>query len=202
MKFKKLIALLCLSWVWLSVFAVASESPAPLVMLQHTSDQLIAELKKNQSKLKSQPALVNSLIARTVLPHFDIEGIARSTVGQYGKVATAAQWAQFKKEVIGLVMKNYAAPLTSFDDDAVQFFPIRSFTPGQKQVEVKSMIIRKNGQKIPVTYRLTHKREGWKVSDFSVEGISMVQSYRSQFMPVLSEQGFTGLLSILNKRRQ
>lgn len=199
MKFKSLMVL------FFSLFclvAFASDSPAPLVMLERTSDALIGELKKNQSKIKSQPAVINQLISRTVLPHFDIEGIARSTVGHHAKEATPAEWAQFKKLVIGLVMKNYAAPLASFDDDEVKFFPIRGFSPSHTQVEVKSLIIRKNGQKIPVTYRLTNARGGWKVSDFSVEGISMVQSYRSQFMPVLSEKGFKGLLGVLSNRGQ
>lgn len=197
MKFKSLMVLF---FSLFCLIAVASESPAPLAMLERTSDALITELKKNQSKIKSQPALVNQLISRTVLPSFDIEGMARSTVGQHSKKATPAEWSQFKKQVIGLVMKNYAAPLASFDDDQVKFFPIRGFSPAQTQVEVKSLIIRKNGQKIPVTYRLTRINGGWKVADFSVEGISMVQSYRSQFMPVLSEKGFKGLLSVLGSR--
>lgn len=194
MKLKNLIIL------FISLFCMvtlAAESP-PLAMLEQTSDTLITELKKNQSKIKSQPNLVNQIISRIVLPKFNIEDIARATVGQYAKEATPSEWAQFKKQMIGLVIKNYAAPLASFDDDKVKFFPIRG--SDSNQVEVKSLIIRKNGQQIPVTYRVMKKNDGWKVLDFSVEGISMVQSYRSQFMPVLSEKGFKGLLNVLGSR--
>jgi len=199
MKFKILIAL------FFSLFcfsAWAEESPAPLAMLEKTSNQLISELKKNQAQIKTDPAVINQLISRIVLPHFDIEGIARSTIGQGWKQATPAQWSEFKKKVLGLVMKNYSAPLASFDDDQVKFFPMRRFSNDQTQVEVKSLIIRKNGQKIPVTYRVFKSGNHWKVSDFSVEGISMVQSYRSQFAPVLSDGGFNGLLQKLESRKK
>jgi phospholipid transport system substrate-binding protein len=58
--------------------------------------------------------------------------------------------------------------------------------PGMKRIEVTSKIIRSDGPPIAVNYRLVYKEGVWLVYDFSVEGISMIQSFRSQFAEELS----------------
>ena len=62
---------------------------------------------------------------------------------------------------------------------------------------VRSMIIRHTGQKIGVDYNVVRSGDSWKVYDFSIENVSMVQSYRSQFSDVLPQQGMAGLLQRL-----
>ena len=58
--------------------------------------------------------------------------------------------------------------------------------------------MRKNGQVIPITYSLSKTSSGWLVYDFSVENISMVNSYRSQFASTLSSSGMGGLIKKLH----
>ena len=65
---------------------------------------------------------------------------------------------------------------------------------------MQSTIVRANGQTIPVSYRLINQGGEWKVYDFSVEGVSLVQSYQSQFSNDLSQSGLGGLLEKMRKR--
>jgi phospholipid transport system substrate-binding protein len=62
---------------------------------------------------------------------------------------------------------------------------------------VRSVIIRRSGQRIKVDYNVVRSGDSWKVYDFSIENVSMVQSYRSQFSDVLAQQGMSGLLQRL-----
>ena len=63
----------------------------------------------------------------------------------------------------------------------------------EESLVVKSLILRRNGQKISVVYNLERQGDSWLIYDFSIENVSMVQSYRSQFANVL-EQGGVKLL--------
>jgi phospholipid transport system substrate-binding protein len=74
--------------------------------------------------------------------------------------------------------------------------PLRDVSAVRPQVE--SVIVRKNGQQIPVSYRMLQSGGTWKIYDFSVEGISMISSYRAQFDTILQQKGMAGLLAQLN----
>ena len=176
-----------------SVFAA---DPAPLAMLKSTSAQMIGELNKHQAQLKDQPKIVNDIVNRILLPHVDLEGMSRAVVGRgYWIQATPKQRRQFETEFTQMVVNTYAAALQNYNGEQVRFFPIRGYDPDQSQVQVNSQILQANNQRINVQYLLTRKGTRWEVYDFSVDGISLVQSYHSQFSSVLADSGFTGLLS-------
>ena len=50
-----------------------------------------------------------------------------------------------------------------------------------------------------VDYRLEKVGDGWKVYDFSVEGIWLVQNYRNQFADQISRSGIDGLIKSLQR---
>lgn len=178
--------------VLFTVTAFADE--APVTMLKQVSDQMISELDKNQGHI-SKP-FINGIIHRILLPHVDLESMSRSVVGkEYWSKATPQQREQFKQSFTNLVIKVYAAPLSSYNGEKIEFKPMRDASAVRPQVE--SVISRKNGQRIPVSYRLVQSGGAWKVYDFSVEGISLISSYRSQFDTILQQKGMAGLLNRL-----
>lgn len=188
------VRILALSLLCLIVSLSAFADPAPVAMLKQVSSQMISELDQSQGNLNKQK--VHGIINRVLLPHVDLEAMSRSVVGkQYWSASSPAQKEQFKHSFTNLVIKMYSAPLASYNGDKIEFKPLRDTTGSRLQVE--SIISRKNGQQIPVSYRLLQTAGGWKVYDFSVEGISMVSSYRSQFDSILQQQGMEGLLNRL-----
>jgi phospholipid transport system substrate-binding protein len=62
------------------------------------------------------------------------------------------------------------------------------------------MIVRSNGQNIPLNYRLINSGGQWKVYDFTVEGVSIVQSYSAQFSDDLQRGGLPALLTKMQQR--
>ncbi|MGB6977372.1 MAG: ABC transporter substrate-binding protein [Gammaproteobacteria bacterium] len=194
-------------WAILLSFLITNvalaQDPVPLAMLKQTSSQMLSALKQNRPQLKGNTALVHRIVVKILLPHVDLDSMSRAVVGRsYWSQATPAQQSQFKKEFTDTVIRTYATAISSYDEEQIKFYPIRGFSPGQTQAQVRSDIIRKNGQVIPVSYRLILKNGQWLVYDFSVEGVSLVQSYQSQFAGVLSQSGFNGLLARLKQHNQ
>ena len=188
-----LIAFLLMGVMTAAVAAVAS----PVGQLQQASDRLLSKLEANKSRLNNL-SVVRRIVSEAFLPNVDLNRMAASVVGKSWQAATASQRAQFKKEFSDFVTTTYAAALSSYDDDQVKFRPLRENYENRQNVEVQSVIIRKSGQRIAVTYYLTRVGAQWKVYDFSIEGVSMMQSYHAQFAGILTNGGMPALLQRLH----
>lgn len=188
----------------LSVFSLASYAiESPLPMLQTTSQQMLAKLRANK-ELKHDSAFIQKTVRDVLVPHFDLQTMSRMVVGREAwNSATPAQHKQFIEEFTVLLIRTYSSALSSYNDQSIQFYPIRGNLQGQTQTQVDSKILRREGPTIPVSYRLKLVDNSWKVYDFSVDGVSLVESFRSQFAAELNQGGMTQLLQKLaehNKR--
>ena len=174
----------------LAALAVSS----PLDMLQTTSQQMISELKTNQSTIKSDPKRVYSIVNKVLIPHVDREEMARAVVGRVAwNAATPADQQEFIKQFTHMLVNTYAAALASYTDQKVVFSPIRGGWENQQQLEVQSQIIQSGGPAIPVSYHLALENQQWMVTDFSVDNVSIISNFRAQFASDLQQMGLKGL---------
>lgn len=178
----------------------AQSSPVP--MLEQTAQQIIDTLKSHQSSLKNNPKIVNQAIQTYLLPHIDVQGMSRSVLGRQAWMkATAAEKQDFSRAFAQLVIRTYAAPLAEYSGETVTFTPVRGNLDG-RFVKVNSMIFRPNGQRIPLSYNLVSTAGGWKVYDLSVEGISLLQSFRTQFASILQQGNMHDLLEQMRANKK
>lgn len=165
----------------------------PVDMLQSVSNQMLSYLQQHQSQLSSQPKLISAMVERVLVPHIEVNRMAGTVVGrQIWQQATPEQKNQFVQAFKSLVIKTYADALASYNNDQIRFYPLRGGDNGQSAT-VNSVIIRQNGQRISISYNVIKQNSQWWITDFSIEGVSMVQSYQSQFAGPLSQGGLTGL---------
>ena len=57
--------------------------------------------------------------------------------------------------------------------------------------------MRAGGQPLPIDFSLRKTDQGWKVFDITVEGVSLVLTYRSEFDAVVKQEGIDGLIKRL-----
>lgn len=201
---KNLIAFLCLL---ISVCVVAADSgqksqsaadPAPLAMLKDISGQMLRELDKNIGNLKNNNKLVNSLVNRILVPHFDLVDMSRAVVGRdnWQQASTGTQQA-FMKEFTRYVIRTYSSAMQSYDGEKMKFYPIRGDIGGK--VRISSDLLLKNGPPIQLQYGLVAQGGKWLIYDFSVDGVSIIKNYNSQFASTLRKSGLDGLVKQLQK---
>ena len=184
-----------------SVAVIAAQNP--VVMLQQVSSRLLTQLVRQKATIKNNQAVLHSIVGRIIVPYFDLNVMSRSVVGRnYWKNATVSQRNEFKKEFTRFVTRTYSIALSDYNDERVLFYPIRGGVGNKKRVQVYSKIERRSNPSISMNYRLYRTSNTWQIYDFSVEGISIVQSYRSQFANVLSQKGMQGLIADLKSHNQ
>lgn len=178
-------------------FAIAS----PVDQLQGVANRMVTQLEQNKSQLKNTK-VIRRIVNQVLLPSVDLDRMSASVVGRYWQTAIPAQREQFKKDFAYLVTTTYSAAFASYDDDRVQFYPLRESYENRDVMVLRSVIIRRNGQRIPIGYNVVRSGNQWKVYDFSIEHVSMVQSYRAQFENVLANGGMSALLARLQQHNQ
>ncbi len=196
---KLIVSFLIALITWFSFVPSYAQSAAtqsdPIAMLQFMANNMIAGLKANKATLKTKPQVVYQLANRYVVPYADLSAMAKSVLPpQIWNSATPAQRMQFQKEFTTTLIRTYASALTSYEDQTIHFYPIRGGYQGASTVEVNSEITGSNNEPIHVTYRLMRVGSVWRLFDLSVEGVSMLESFRSQFADILENGTMDQLL--------
>ncbi|MDX1836710.1 ABC transporter substrate-binding protein [Legionella taurinensis] len=176
----------------------AASSPVP--MLETAANQILSTLEKNKASLKNNPQVIYRAVEQSLLPNVDVSGMSRSVLGRQAWMkATPSERQQFSQAFTQLVIRTYASPLAEYTDETVKFLPVRGSLEG-RFLRVNSLIVRSNGKNIPLTYSLVVKNGEWKIYDLSVEGVSLLQSFRSQFAQALQNSNMQDLIKQMRER--
>ncbi len=177
------------------VRAESIESPSD--MLKRTSDDVIKVLKEKRVMLEKEPDLVYQIVDQYILPHLDDVSMAKLALGKNWRTASNDQKIAFVDEFRSLLVRTYSKSLQEFSDQTINFFPAN--VDSDKAV-VKSEVLQNGGPTIPVAYRVRIKDNAWKVYDISIDGVSLVTSYRGTFTQEIRKSGMDGLLELLRDR--
>jgi phospholipid transport system substrate-binding protein len=131
---------------------------------------------------------------------FDVPGIGRFVLGRYWNTATEEQRAEFIKLFENYIAIAYATRLAEYTGEN---FKVTGSRPDPDGAIVSSQIIRPAGaQAVKVDWRLTGRNGVYKISDVSVDGISMAVTQRSEFASIIQHNGgqVQGLIAMLRER--
>ncbi len=190
-------------------FAAPALGETPSEILKKLADKMVAQLSANQSQLQKDPSIVRHIVETVLVPDIDTNRMAGLVVGRNAwRSASSSERREFVKQFKLVVIATYSDALASFDDDKVVIYPPRQSFEDKKYAQVTSAILRKSGQKIAISYDListTDKNTGknvWRIYDFSIEGVSIVQNYRAQFASTLANGGMKRLITQLQQYNQ
>lgn len=192
----------------LSLAAIAFAAESPIPVLEATANDVIHSLKAQKATLKTKPQVVYRIIEQKLLPIVDKKAMSRSALGPVAwRSATPEQKERFTVAFTKLLERTYASALANYNNESLQFLPLRgndytTAEPGARMI-VNSNIIRSNGQPIRLSYWvILENGDGWRLYDMSVEGVSLLQSFRSEFAQELSSGTLEQLIEKLERRNR
>lgn len=178
---------------------IQPQAPAPDVVVNKTTQQMLAALKQDKDIISKQPGHVYELANEIVLPHFDFKYMSALALGKHWRRATDDQKQRFPQEFRSLLLRTYATALSEYTNEKVVYLPLRDdITLGD--VSVHTEIQRDSGPAIPVSYGLHMNNGKWKVYDIKIDGISLVANYRSTFSSEIRRGGMDKLINKLASR--
>jgi phospholipid transport system substrate-binding protein len=179
-----------------------AEPTSPNVLLETASREMISAINANHEKIKTDPTIVNGLVEDILMPHIDFIAASQWVLGKYWRSASKEQKLEFIRQFRTLLLRFYSTALSEYlttntvAEDMFVFLPLRGDT-ATKQVTVNSEIHAPSGSIIPVKYSMHLTNKGWKVYDVSIEGVSMVTTYRTSFAAEIKQKGLDGLIASL-----
>ena len=112
---------------------------------------------------------------------------------------SAAQRQEFVDLYKGILEDAYVDKITSYTDERINY--TKELQLSENSAEVQSTVVTKSGE-IPVYYRMHNKDGQWRVYDVVIEGVSLVNNYRTQFREILANNPPEYLLDTMRKKVQ
>ena len=128
---------------------------------------------------------------------FDYVVLSRLTLGRGWKEFNKEQQKEFVRLYRSILEKAYMDKILSYTDEKVLFD--KEMMLSENKAEVQTKIITKSAE-IPINYRLYLKDGQWRVYDVIIEGISLIQNYRTQFREILANNPPEEVLKILREK--
>jgi phospholipid transport system substrate-binding protein len=170
--------------------------PGPQQLIEQVSRDLLHEIDANRAALAKDPAKLRALVDRVLLPDFDAEYSAQLVLGKYWRTATEQQRHRFVDAFIQSMMRKYGNALLDFTADRLLILPFKG-DPTADRATVRTEVKRDNGTPVPVNYSLRATPKGWKAWDVTIEGISYVKNFKTDFGAEIEAKGLDAVIQRL-----
>lgn len=179
--------------------AITAPGPAPQELMQKVSQDILRELDANRAAYTKDPAKLRGLADKYLLPNFDVDYAARLVLGKHWRTATEAQKKRFIDAFYQSLMRNYGDAIAEFTADRLTLLPFKGdLTSGV--ATVRTEVKRSNGTPVPVNYSMRATPQGWKAWDVTIEGISYVKNYRTDFGAEIDQKGIDAVIQRLESQ--
>jgi len=176
--------------------APAPPGEGPTEVVQNAAQGMLGELDKDRDAYRRDPSKVAPVVDKYLLPHFDTEASARLVLGAHWRTATPEQRKRFVDAFYHSLLTNYGSALVDFTADRLKIFPTK-VDPDATRATVRTEVKRANGDRVAVNYYLHKTPQGWKAWDVVIDGISYVNSYRTDFGEQIEAQGIESVIKRL-----
>ncbi len=197
-RFTKFIAL---SFLILLTAQLRAEDVAPDELVKNTTQEVITVIKQDKDIQSGDRSKIYALVEEKVLTHFDFRRMSQLAMGKNWRQATPEQQDAIIKEFRSLLVRTYAVSLSQYRDQKIEVKPVKLETDA-KDATVKSLFIQNGREPVTVEYLMHKIPAGWKVFNITVEGVSLVENYRSTFNDQIRKNGIDGLIKTLGERNK
>jgi phospholipid transport system substrate-binding protein len=108
------------------------------------------------------------------------------------------QRAEFTSLFTGLFQDFYVNKLDLFSDEKIIFKP--PIIVSKKKVQIPTVLLSKE-KKYSMRYKMSKTKNGWRIYDIEIEGVSLIHTYRSQYNHVLENGKIEDLLTKMREKK-
>ncbi|MDO8478153.1 MAG: ABC transporter substrate-binding protein [Candidatus Rokubacteria bacterium] len=191
-------ALIALAAMLALLVARDAVAGVPTDQLRGSIDLVLKIVTDPELKKEARTAERRRRIRAVVNQIFDFTEISQRGLGRHWQARTPAEREQFVALFGDLLENAYITKIESYSGEKIQY-------PGDlidgALAVVKTRIVTKQETEIPIDYRMFLNGGRWAVYDVSIEGISLIGNYRTQFNAVIQRSGYPDLVAKLKAKQ-
>ena len=192
---KILVGAMLLAWLMVPLLAFAG---VPLDTVKANVNSVLEILRDPKLKGEAGKKVKEQKIQAAAEKLFDFVELSKRTLGLNWNNFTPEQRKEFVHLFETILKDAYIEKITSYDNEPVNF--TKEAPLSETTVEVSSVVVLKGGQQVPINYRVIKKENDWRVYDVVIEGVSLINNYRTQFREILGNNPPEKLLETLRKK--
>ena len=192
-------ALLCA--VPLSSAFAADAKGSPDEWIVELSNKILGDIRADAKLAQADPARVRKFVDEQIMPVVDFERMTRTAVGPKWRQATKEQRKELMELFREQLIRVYSGALATVKDQTVKLAPNR-VKPTQTDAIVRTLLVSPGKPDMRINYRLKKVKGEWRIIDVDVEGIWIVDNYRTQFASVANQSGIEGLIKTLREKNE
>jgi phospholipid transport system substrate-binding protein len=187
-------------WALFLLCAMPVWAAEPMEELKGPIDQVVRILQDPKYQDKTQSEVQRTELMAVINGIFDFQEISKRTIGRSWKTFDQKQQQEFQKTFADFLGYTYYQKVRdAYQGEKVVFLSQEVLENGN--AVVKTNIPRKQGE-IPLDYRMINGKEGWRIYDVIIEGVSLVKNYRTQFNTILGKETPDQLIDRLKQKIQ
>jgi phospholipid transport system substrate-binding protein len=171
----------------------------PTEKIKETTDKIISIVSDPALKSEEKKTERKRLIRQAIDERFNWEEMARRTLARHWRKRTAEEKREFVDLYGKLLERTYLEKVEGYSGEKVIY---EGDQIDGKYGVVQIKILTRQQTEIPTEYRVKRKGEDWLVYDISIEGVSLVNNYRSQFNSIIMRSSYEDLIEKLKEKTE
>ena len=177
-----------------SSFSLAME---PGKLLMETVDKGLTVLKEPALSGTEKTQERRQALQKEISCVFNFEEMSKRALGQHWKKRSPEEKKEFVELFTNILKDAYIGKTDTYNGEKVVL--LREKQDSDYAV-VQTKFITKNGTEIAVDYSMLNNSGEWKIYDVIIEGVSMINNYRSQFNNILLKSPYENLVKRMQEK--
>ena len=173
----------------------------PYELVQDVANRTFDRIKANQDAIKADPEMLRTIMQEELVPHIDYQFAAFMVLGKHFKSVPREKLSEYVSVFRQYLITTYAVAMGYYDNQEVLFEPEGEFDD-KKSVTVRAVVQDPTRPEIKIAFKVRKdsKTNEWKAYDMVAEGISMLNSKRSEFESILRQDGIDAVIDIMRDK--
>ncbi len=172
----------------------------PLDKIRQTVEEVLRIINNEELRAAERTKERREQLRKAVLAHFGFEEMAQRALGRHWQSLNPKQRQEFTTLFGDLLERSYVSKIESYGSGNKVVYPKESID-NDGYATVQSEIIATTNEHYVVEYRMLQRQGSWQVYDVVIEGVSLVNNYRTQFNKIILQESYDALVKKLQQKR-
>jgi phospholipid transport system substrate-binding protein len=164
---------------------------APTDQLRASVDQIIKVLDDPALKPEGKAAERRAAIRKEAVVVFDFTETAKRALGRHWQGLSEQDRQEFTALFTDLIERAYISKIERYSGEKIAY---TGEAVDSGLATVRTRFVTKQGTEVPIDYRMQQKGDRWLVYDVSIEGVSLINNYRTQFDKIIQTSSYAELV--------
>ena len=164
---------------------------APTDQLKASVEQIIKVLEDPALRAEARSQERRAAIRKEAEGVFDFTETAKRALGRHWQGLAEKDRQEFTSLFTDLIERAYISKIERYSGERIAYAG-EAMDGGL--ATVRTRFVTKQGTEVPVDYRMQQRGDRWLVYDVSVEGVSLINNYRTQFDKIIQTSSYAELV--------